>query len=196
MVDYASFIDIIDVLGGIDLELTKDEIDYINYQLYKNKQSDTRTTITDAPGMVHLTGQQALWYARNRGLDSSEEEIGIAGDDWDRTSRQRKLLETMFNDMKNADLTQIVSIVGKVGPLVTTNIKKDEITALVSHSPTYLTYSVEQYTVPQEGQWYYMNDTPVGSVIAFSDLEVQRKLFAEFIYEELVTGGTSTTKSN
>lgn len=196
VVDYASFIDIIDVLGGIDLELTKDEIDYINYQLYKNKQSDTRTTITDAPGMVHLTGQQALWYARNRGLDSSEEEIGIAGDDWDRTSRQRKLLETMFNDMKSADLTQIVSIVGKVGPLVTTNIKKDEITALVSHSPTYLTYSVEQYTVPQEGQWYYMNDTPVGSVIAFSDLEVQRKLFAEFIYEELVTGGTSTTKSN
>lgn len=196
VVDYASFIDIIDVLGGIDLELTKDEIDYINYQLYKNKQSDTRTTITDAPGMVHLTGQQALWYARNRGLDSSEEEIGIAGDDWDRTSRQRKLLETMFNDMKSADLTQIVSIVGKVGPLVTTNIKKDEITALVSHSPTYLTYSVEQYTVPQEGQWYYMNDTPVGSVIAFSDLETQRKLFAEFIYEELVTGGTSTTKSN
>ena len=45
VVDYASFIDIIDVLGGIDLELTQDEIDYINYQLYKNKQSDTRTSI-------------------------------------------------------------------------------------------------------------------------------------------------------
>lgn len=196
VVDYASFIDIIDVLGGIDLELSQDEIDYINYQLYKNKQSDTRTTITDAPGKVHLTGQQALWYARNRGLDSSEEGIGIAGDDWDRTSRQRKLLETMFNDMKGADLTQIISIVGKVGPLVTTNLKKDEITALVSHSMTYLTYSVEQYTVPEEGQWYYMNDTPVGSVIAFSDLETQRKLFAEFIYEELITGNTTSTSSN
>lgn len=196
VVDYASFIDIIDVLGGIDLELTQDEIDYINYQLYKNKQSDTRTTITDAPGKVHLTGQQALWYARNRGLDSSEEGIGIAGDDWDRTSRQRKLLETMFNDMKGADLTQIISIVGKVGPLVTTNLKKDEITALVSHSMTYLTYSVEQYTVPEEGQWYYINDTPVGSVIAFSDLETQRKLFAEFIYEELITGNTTSTSSN
>lgn len=196
VVDYASFIEIIDVLGGIDLELTQEEIDYINYQLYKNKQSDTRTTITDAPGKVHLTGQQALWYARNRGLDSSEEGIGIAGDDWDRTSRQRKLLETMFNDMKGADLTQIISIVGKVGPLVTTNLKKDEITALVSHSMTYLTYSVEQYTVPEEGQWYYMNDTPVGSVIAFSDLETQRKLFAEFVYEELITGNTTSTSSN
>lgn len=196
VVDYASFIDIIDVLGGIDLELTQDEIDYINYQLYKNKQSSTRTTITDPPGIVHLTGQQALWYARNRGLDSSEEEIGIAGDDWDRTSRQRKLLETVFNDMKSADLAQIVSIVGKVGPLVTTNLKKDEITALVSHSLTYLTYSVEQYTVPQEGQWYYINDTPVGSVIAFSDLDAQRKLFAEFIYEELITGNTGSESSN
>lgn len=196
VVDYASFIDIIDVLGGIDLELTQDEIDYINYQLYKNKQSSTRTTITDPPGIVHLTGQQALWYARNRGLDSSEEEIGIAGDDWDRTSRQRKLLETLFNDMKSADLAQIVSIVGKVGPLVTTNLKKDEITALVSHSLTYLTYSVEQYTVPQEGQWYYINDTPVGSVIAFSDLDAQRKLFAEFIYEELITGNTGSESSN
>lgn len=196
VVDYASFIEIIDVLGGIDLELSQEEIDYINYQLYKNKQSDTRTTITDAPGKVHLTGQQALWYARNRGLDSSEEGIGIAGDDWDRTSRQRKLLETMFNDMKGADLTQIISIVGKVGPLVTTNLKKDEITALVSHSMTYLTYSVEQYTVPEEGQWYYMNDTPVGSVIAFSDLETQRKLFAEFVYEELITGNTTSTSSN
>ena len=39
-----------------------------------------------------------------------------------------------------------------------------------------------------------MDDTPVGSVIAFSDLETQRRLFAEFIYEELVTGST-TTKS-
>lgn len=195
VVDYASFIDIIDVLGGIDLELNQDEIDYINYQLYKNKQSNTRTTITDAPGIVHLTGQEALWYARNRGLDSSEEEIGIAGDDWDRTSRQRKLLETLFNDMKEPDLTQIISIVGKVGPLVTTNLKKDEITTLVSHSLTYLTYSVEQYTVPQEGQWYYINDTPAGSVIAFSDLETQRKLFAEFIYEELITGSTATTNN-
>lgn len=196
VVDYASFIQIIDVLGGIDIELTQDEIDYINYQLYKNKQSSTPTTITDGPGVVHLTGQQALWYARNRGLDSKEEGIGLDGDDWDRTSRQRNLLETLINDMKKADLTQIISIVGKVGPLVTTNLKKDEITALVSHSLTYLSYSTHQYTVPQEGQWYYDDNTPVGSAIVFSDLNTQRKLFAEFIYEELVTGTTATTTSS
>ena len=64
------------------MEVTQDEIDYINYQMYKNNQADTRTTITDAPGTVHLNGLEALWYARNRGLTKGEDgnEIGLDGD--------------------------------------------------------------------------------------------------------------------
>lgn len=195
VVDFDSFIEIIDTLGGIDMELTQDEIDYINYQMYKNNQASTPTTITDAPGTIHLTGQQALWYARNRGLSIGEDgnEIGIDGDDWDRTSRQRKLLETVFESMKGADLAQIVSIVSSIGPLVTTNLKKDEITALVTRSLTYLQYDVEQYYIPEEGLWYYDDNTSAGSVIRIADMEAQRYAFAEFIYEELFTdiAGTS-----
>lgn len=194
VVDFASFIKIIDTLGGIDIEVTKDEIDYINYQMYKNKQSTEWATIKDAPGIVHLTGQQALWYSRNRGLDRNEDgnEIGIDGDDWDRTSRQRKLIETLFTSMKDADLAQIISIVSSVGPLVTTNLKKDEITALVSHSLTYLKYDVEQYYVPEQGLWYYDDNTVINgatcSTIKLTDLNAQRIKFAEFVYEELITG--------
>lgn len=185
VVDFESFIKIIDTLGGIDMEVTQDEIDYINYQMYKNDQTDTATTITDAPGNVHLNGQEALWYARDRGLTKGEDdnEIGIDGDDWDRTSRQRKLLETLFDSMKSADLGQIVSIVSSIGPLITTNLKKDEITALVSNALTYLKYDVEQYYVPEEGLWYYDDDTPSGSVIRIADMEKQRLAFAKFIYE-------------
>ena len=193
VVDFDSFIEIIDTLGGIDMEVTQDEIDYINYQMYKNEQVDNPKTITNAPGIVHLNGQEALWYARNRGLSTNEDgnEIGIDGDDWDRTSRQRKLLEKMFNDLKGADLTKIVSIVSSVGPMVTTNLKKDEITALVSHAPTYLTYTVEQSYVPTEGLWYYENNTPAGSVIAIADMNKQRLEFAKFIYEDRLSGGDS-----
>ena len=199
VVDFDSFIEIIDTLGGIDMEVTQDEIDYINYQMYKNEQTDDPHTIKDAPGMVHLNGQEALWYARNRGLTKGEDdnEIGLSGDDWDRTSRQRKLLEKMFNDMKGADLTKIVSIVSKVGPMVTTNLKKSEITALVSHAPTYLTYTVEQSYIPTEGLWYYENDTPAGSVIAIADMNAQRLAFAKFIYEDRLTGsGASDSGSS
>ena len=195
VVDFESFIKIIDTLGGIDMEVTQDEIDYINYQMYKNDQTDTATTITDAPGNVHLNGQEALWYARDRGLTKGEDdnEIGIDGDDWDRTYRQRKLLETLFDSMKSADLGQIVSIVSSIGPLITTNLKKDEITALVSNALTYLKYDVEQYYVPEEGLWYYDDDTPSGSVIRIADMEKQRLAFAKFIYE---VGDSSSNNGN
>lgn len=198
VVDFDSFKKIIDTLGGVDIELSQDEIDYINYQMYKNGQVESPKTITDAPSVVHLDGQEALWYARNRGLSKGEDgnEIGIDGDDWDRTSRQRKLLETIFDSMRNADLGQIVSIVSSIGPLVTTNLKKDEITTLVTRALTYLQYDVEQYYIPEEGLWYYDDDTPSGSVIRISDMEAQRKKFAEFVYEELFTnavGGQSAT---
>ncbi|MEF2884103.1 MAG: LCP family protein [Ruminococcus sp.] len=186
VVDFDSFIEIIDTLGGIDMEVTQDEITYINYQMYKNGQSSEWSTIKEPAGIVHLTGQEALWYARNRGLTQGEDdnEIGLDGDDWDRTSRQRKLLEKLFNDMKKADITKIISIVSTIGPMITTNLKKDEITALVSHSMTYLGYTVEQYYVPTEGLWYYNDNTAVGSVIEIADMEAQRLAFAKFIYED------------
>ncbi len=186
VVDFDSFIEIIDTLGGIDMEVTQDEITYINYQMYKNGQSSEWSTIKEPAGIVHLTGQEALWYARNRGLTQGEDdnEIGLDGDDWDRTSRQRKLLEKLFNDMKKADITKIISIVSTIGPMITTNLKKDEITALVSHSMTYLGYTVEQYYVPTEGLWYYNDNTAVGSVIEIADMEAQRLALAKFIYED------------
>lgn len=199
VVDFESFKKIIDTLGGIDIELTEDEILYINYQMYKNGQSSEYTTIKDPPGVIHIDGQEALWYARDRGLDQNEDgnEIGIDGDDWDRTSRQRNLLETVFNSMKSADLTQIISIVSSVGPLVTTNLKKDEITALVSHALTYLSYDVEQYYVPEEGLWYYDDNTVINgettSTIKISDLEAQRLKFASFVFEDMVSVPTEVT---
>ena len=159
VVDFDSFIEIIDTLGGIDMEVTQDEITYINYQMYKN-------------------GQSSEWSTED------DNEIGLDGDDWDRTSRQRKLLEKLFNDMKKADITKIISIVSTIGPMITTNLKKDEITALVSHSMTYLGYTVEQYYVPTEGLWYYNDNTAVGSVIEIADMEAQRLALAKFIYED------------
>lgn len=73
VVDFKSFRNIIDILGGVDIELTSEEIDYINWQSYINNQVDTRNELADEPGVVHLNGRQALWYARNRG----DEEAGF-----------------------------------------------------------------------------------------------------------------------
>ena len=194
IVDFDSFKDIIDTLGGVEMTVTQDEIDYINYQMYKNGQSGgKRVTITDKPGKVLLNGQEALWYARDRGLIKGEDgnEIGISGDDWDRTERQRKCLSKMVTDLKGASLSEIISIVNEVGPQITTNLKKDEIMGLVSNALTYIDYEIVQNYAPKEGLWYYNNPWDeswdiAGSCIMVTDMEAQRKALAEFIYEDLM----------
>ena len=182
VVDFDSFREIIDILGGIDLELSAEEIDYINWQCWKNHQVKTRNELQDAPGMVHLNGRQALWYARNRG----DEEMGFAGSDFDRTDRQRKLIRKLASDMKSASLADIIAIVDKIGPLVTTNLKKNEITTLVANSLTYLSYNLVEYRLPSDSNydagWHYGMST-----LDIVDMDKERKQLAIFVYEELVT---------
>lgn len=191
VVDFKSFRNIIDILGGVDIELTSEEIDYINWQSYINNQVDTRNELADEPGVVHLNGRQALWYARNRG----DEEAGFSGDDFDRTSRQRNLLKIVMSDFKNANLTQIVSIVGEVGPMITTNLKKNEITTLVANSLTYLKYDMEEFRVPEDNVWQYGWTSDGQSIVEIIDWE-QRYDLAKFVFEESVTGKNPASSSS
>lgn len=202
VVDYKSFVSIVDVLGGVDIELTDDEIGYINWQMYINDQADDRNTITDSAGVVHLNGTEALWYARDRGFqDDKYPGVVFEGDDWDRTRRQRNFLSTVFSSIKGASLPQIISIVGEIGPLVTTNLKKDEITTLVANSLTYLKYDVEQYCIPQGdigGLWQYNETENHENYIEILDMDIVRNDFAKFTFEDLIdtTSSTEATKSS
>lgn len=185
VVDFNSFKKIIDVLGGVTMDLSKDEVEYINWQLYINHQVDTPHLLEEKDGKIKLTGQQALWYARDRGYDGVQ-----AGDDWDRTVRQRKLLNTIFDSLRSASLPELIQVVSDVGPLVTTNLKKEEITGLVSHALTYMKYKVKQHNVPQDKPtrlWAYYDDPYAGSCIQITDMEASRKLLASFVYGKLIS---------
>ncbi|MEE0265291.1 MAG: LCP family protein [Acutalibacteraceae bacterium] len=184
IVNFKTFKSIIDTLGGIDINLTQDEIDYINWQTFINKQSEERHEITAPPGKVHLNGRQALWYARNRGYEDEEHpEFVVAGDDFDRTSRQRNLMRTLMNDFKNATLTDIVKIVSEIGPMVTTNLKKDEITTLVANSLTYLSYDIEEFSLPT-GDCYRYSWYNLQSVLEITDMQLLRTKLAKYIFGE------------
>ncbi len=196
-VDFRSFRKIIDILGGIDMKLTADEIEYINYQMYKNNQVTDRNTIKDEPGVVHLDGKEALWYARNRGLSKGEDgnEIGLDGDDWDRTDRQRKMLDTLFKSIKKASFDKILSIATQVGPYITTNLKKDEITGLLARALTYLKYDMKKYNIPQDGLWSYYNDENGISYIQITDMEKCRKKLVKFIFGASASSSSKSSKT-
>ena len=181
-VNFTTFKEIVDIMGGIELYLTDEEILYINCQMIENGQSGY---LDATEGMVRVNGQQALWYARNRG--GTYNGVSFYGDDWDRTDRQRKFIEAVINNVKDASLTEIVQIINKVGPMITTNLKKTEIESLVMDSLTYLSYDIEQCSMPSGGTWSY-GWNEAGSVILVDDWNMARYDLATFIYEDSVIG--------
>ena len=135
---------------------------------------------------MHLDGYQALWYARDRGEENlgGNPDYSFSGDDWDRTQRQRKLIQTVIDKLKNdANIGNLVEIVNKVGPLVTTNLKKSDITFLVSNMPTFMKYELVEMTLPTEGNWRYGKTEDGQSVIVIDNWDQVRKDLAKFIYE-------------
>lgn len=177
-VNFSTFKEIVDILGGVEIYVTDNEIGYINAQIAYNGQSDY---LYASEGMVTLSGQQALWYARNRG--GTFNGITYGGDDWDRTDRQRKFLEAVINNVKDASLSELIQIVNEVGPNITTNLKKTEIQTLLTSALTYLSYDIEQCSMPSDGTWSY-GWNEAGSVILVDDWYTARKTLAQFIYED------------
>ena len=198
IVDFNSFKGIIDKLGGIDIELTQEEVDYIDWQTWKNHQADTRheldassyTYTPNSEGVemtkVHLNGRQALWHARNRGED------GIcSGDDYVRTERQRDVITLMINDLKNSDFATIMNVVYEIGPMITTNLKASELTTLATNITKYLKYDIVSQSAPDLSmigqdfvyEDYYPNGERL-NVIDIIDWDAFRKKIATYVFED------------
>lgn len=198
IVDFNSFKGIIDKLGGIDIELTQEEVDYIDWQTWKNHQADTRneldaysyTYTPNSEGVevakVHLNGRQALWHARNRGED------GIcSGDDYVRTERQRDVITLMINDLKNSDLNTIMNVIYEIGPMITTNFKASEITTLATNVLKYLRYDIVSQSAPDLNmisEDFFYNDYIINgeklNVIEIINWDDFRKKIATYVFED------------
>lgn len=112
-VDFKQFEQIIDLLGGVDMELTSGEVYFITRGV---PGSSVKV------GMNHLNGAEALMHARNRN--------NIDGD-FSRTNRQRALLSALVEKYKNSKLKDMVSLLDDILPMVTTDMTKKDITGYV-----------------------------------------------------------------
>lgn len=107
-VDFGQFATIVDMLGGVEIELRADEARVI--------REETGTEVYE--GMQLLDGNQALTYSRIRKLD--------ADGDFARTNRQRKVMSAMLDTYKNADMKTILSMVDDLLPMVNTDLNAVE----------------------------------------------------------------------
>ena len=198
-VDFDSFRKIIKVLGGIDIELNLEEIEYINAQIDVNNQLGKTSFIEYDPTKelqtIHLDGYQALWYARDRGEENlgGNPEYSFSGDDWDRTVRQRKLIETVLKYLRTkASIGELIGIINDVGPMITTNLKKDQILFLAQHIMTFLSYDMVNMSLPSEGNWSYSHTSDGQSIIYIDDWKQVKYDMASFVYGDAVV----TTKKD
>lgn len=121
---------IVDAIGGIDMELTATEVKFLNN--YRKGWWN----LTE--GMNTLDGEQALAYARLRGID----------DDWHRIERQRRCILAVVNKLKGSSFTELNNLCDKILPMIQTNLSKKEIAELILYSPKFLDSEFGQMTIP------------------------------------------------
>lgn len=108
----------IDILGGVDIELSKAEFYYINSFITETvKATGIGSRQLTHAGMNHLDGVQAVAYGRLRLMDT----------DYARTERQRKVIELAFEKAKKADFQTLYTLIGTVFPNVYTSLWVDDL---------------------------------------------------------------------
>lgn len=115
---------VIDKLGGVDINITNEELNYINgYISGIDKENGTTTDKLTTSGLQRLNGTQAAAYCRIRYTD---------GSDYKRGERQRDVLDALFTKFKGSSITDLISIMDDILPLVTTNLTNNEIISIAT----------------------------------------------------------------
>lgn len=123
-VDFSAIIEVVDLLGGIDLDLTEEEVYWLNGYLVETSQvTGVSYTTIDSAGTHHVTGIQAMAYCRIRYTE---------GWDFKRTERQRIVLSKIFEAAKAKGVTGIIDIANTMLPNIATSLSNTEIVALAT----------------------------------------------------------------
>ena len=167
-VDFSSFTDIINTLGGLTIDVEEYEANYIR-----------RTSVhKDFPmgEKVKLNGWEALVYARIRKSDSDS--------DVSRTRRQRKVIMALMESAKGASLSQLNSAVDMLFKYVKTDITKMEILSYGAQALTngWMNYEVQQTTIADDD--VFRTGYVGSSSVVFIDFELASQRVQTGIYGE------------
>ncbi len=149
-IDFYAFMDIVDAVGGLTLEVSEKDIPVINEYIgginQLTGQEKEKDYLAD-PGTLLLNGKQALGYVRNRYVGNS---------DFDRTARQREALSQIYEKVKKLDLIKMKALLDVILPQVTTNLSEGEIFSLILSLPVYTTYDTQQWSIPEPNTYKSM----------------------------------------
>ena len=164
MVDFDEFTDIIEILGGVTLEISSAEAKYMN------SHSDNHFS----SGRNFLNAEDALTFTRMRYM---------AGGDYGRTDRQRRVIMAIAESLREADLVTIFNLIDEVLPHIVTNLTDAQI---IEYATTGLGIlgnggQMQTFRIPQDDAHYNANIR--GMAVLVPNLEMCREDLKEFIYD-------------
>ena len=156
-VDFQQFSGIIDMLGGVSIELRQDEAEFLNRETGSDLTEGTHT----------LTGHQALTYSRIRSLD-------LDGD-FSRTSRQRKVLQALLEEFRSAKPSELLSLARQLLPMISTDLNQGQLLMLALEiAPQLSGLQLNSQRIPADGTFF--DDTIDGMQVLVADLDAARQL--------------------
>ena len=169
-VDFGAIADAIDLLGGVEIEVTEEELPYINQYIPETANSAGKSAnYLSSAGLQKLDGTQATTYARIR---------STAGGDFTRTERQRLVIEKMFEKAKTADLGTLNAIIDKVFRQVSTSFTLQEI---LMYATAYSEYTLTgNMGFPEDNYTDMLSG--LGSVVVPDDLVSNVTKLHEFLF--------------
>ena len=148
-IDFYAFIDVVDSVDGVTLDVTEQDIPIINYyieEINRHDGVDEYSDLLTQAGSYVLSGKQTLGYVRNR----------YVGTDFERTARQRAVLQKIFRKIKDLNLIEIKKLADHVLPRVTTSLSESKIISLLMSLPAFKNYEIVQWSIPMEGSYSFL----------------------------------------
>ena len=169
-VNFNSFVQIVNAVGGVDIDITEMEAKALNWEVPSNSMLIVNHV---DPGLNHFDGYTALQYARLRKIDN----------DWKRVERQRTVIEAVLDQVKNASVMELDNLLNTVLPLIQTNFTKTEIAALLVQLPGFLGCDVQQMSLPLQGT-YGVRTGMDNRLMYDPDWVVNIKALQDFLYND------------
>ena len=183
MVNFFGFQKIAQRLGGVDMDITKEEMDKINIMIVQQAkaayaegidESDQENVYLETYGEnTHLNGRQTLAYARIRKL---------TGGDAMRTERQRKVLQKLMQKVKGLDAIQLATLASDMFGQVKTNLPLEDIVKIALQVTASGLNDVESMHLPLNGT-YKEETRNEQSMLYDCDFNANAIQLYNFIYE-------------
>ncbi|WP_294409335.1 LCP family protein [uncultured Ruminococcus sp.] len=173
-VDFYSFVDIVDAIGGIEIEVTDEEAEGMRAPIGEQNKilgNEKGTDYLSGGGKILMNGNQALAYSRLRYVGNS---------DFERTERQREVITKIIDKVKTSDPLTIDKFMRSACSDLTTNMSKAEMLKMTYKGIFSLGYEMKSLRIPDDDSYTYGTHNEQSTLDV--DFDRYRQLLRDEIY--------------